>query len=127
MTARTFRAAQQQQSLILALALLLLLGLACWKLWPRSAPSVGAGPPPPPEDPLLTFATPYRNVHPDVKYVGDAACAGCHAPQTKGYREHPMGRSLAPIRSATPLERYDAAAKNPFDALGFHYQIDRRG
>jgi Flp pilus assembly protein TadD len=127
MTARTFRAAQQRQSFLLALGLLLLLGLAGWKLWPRSAPPVNEGPIPPPEDPRLAFATPYRNVRPDVKYVGDAACTGCHASQTKGYREHPMGRSLAPVQSATQLERYDAAAKNPFDALGFHYQIDRRG
>jgi hypothetical protein len=38
-----------------------------------------------------------------------------------------MGNSLAPIQSATPVERFDAAAKNPFDAQGFHYQVERRG
>src|SRR5260370_19135382 len=49
-----------------------------------------------PEDPRLTFATPYRNVRPDVKYVGDAACVRCHARQRKTYRKHPMGLSLPP-------------------------------
>ena len=63
-----------------------------------------------PEDPRLTFVTPYRNVRPDVKYVGDAACVGCHARQAKTYREHPMGRSLAPLAEAVPLERYTVAA-----------------
>jgi Flp pilus assembly protein TadD len=126
MSAGTFRAAPKRQSLVLAVGLLLLLGFVVWMLWSRSAPPGREGPVPV-DDPRLTFATPYRNVHPDVKYVGDAACARCHDLETKSYREHPMGQSLAPVQSATKLERYDAAAKNPFDALGFHYQIDRRG
>jgi hypothetical protein len=81
---------------------------------------------PVPEDPRIAFSTPYRNVRPDVKYVGQEACARCHAQIAKTYRDHPMGRSLAPIQSALPVEQYNAAAKNPFDAQGFHYRIDRR-
>ena len=38
-----------------------------------------------------------------------------------------MGRSLAPIAGAPAVERYDAAAKNPFEAQGFRYQVERRG
>jgi len=47
------------------------------------------------EDPRLTFSTPYLNVHPDVKYVGDAACVGCHAEIAGHYAKHPMGRSAS--------------------------------
>src|SRR5262249_11485162 len=77
-------------------------------------------------DPRLTFPTPYRNVRPEVKYVGDQACADCHREQFASYREPPMGRSLAPVAAAPPGERYDLAAFNPFVASGLHYGIDRR-
>src|ERR1700733_11708621 len=33
---------------------------------------------PPPKDPRVAFATPFLNVRPTVRYVGDEACAGCH-------------------------------------------------
>src|SRR5713101_2102362 len=62
----------------------------------------------PPDDPRLTFATPFLNVRPEVKYVGDETCAGCHEGHAKTYRQHPMGRSLEPIAAATSVERYDA-------------------
>jgi hypothetical protein len=78
------------------------------------------------EDPRWTFPTPYGNVRPEVQYVGAEACVHCHPRQAQTYREHPMGRSLAPIQSAVPVERYDETARNPFDALGFRYQIERR-
>jgi Flp pilus assembly protein TadD len=78
-------------------------------------------------DPRLTFSTPYRNVAPEVAYVGDARCAQCHPNETETYRHHPMGRSLAPVASAPPLEHYDEAAHNPFKAWGFEYQIERQG
>jgi Flp pilus assembly protein TadD len=38
-----------------------------------------------------------------------------------------MGRSLLPVANASPLERYDAAARNPFDAAGFRYTVELRG
>jgi hypothetical protein len=59
--------------------------------------------------------------------VGDEACTGCHVALTRSYRQHPMGRSLAPVAFAAPVERFDQAARNPFDALGFRYQVDRQG
>jgi Flp pilus assembly protein TadD len=110
-----------------AAALVLLVLLAVWKWWPP-----GPSPRPPDArsgsasgDPRLTFATPYRNVRPDVKYVGDAACADCHAGKTRTYRQHPMGQSLALVSAASPVERYDEAAHNPFQVSGFRYQVER--
>ena len=44
--------------------------------------------------------TPWKNAHAGVKYVGDAACARCHADIAESFRRHPMGRSLAPIAEA---------------------------
>jgi len=61
-----------------------------------------------------------------VKYVGDAACAGCHTKHADTYHQHPMGRSLAAVATAAPLERYDAAAHNPFAVGTLTYRIDRR-
>src|SRR5262245_42631004 len=104
---------------LLAFALCAAVGVvALWICWPRASV---------PNDPRLTFVSPYRNVRPDVKYVGSESCAQCHAQHAKTYREHPMGKSLAPVNSATAIERYDEAAKNPFDALGFRYEVKRRG
>src|SRR5437016_3674783 len=51
-------------------------------------------------DPRLSYATPFRNVRPEVQYVGDAACAECHKDVSDAYRQHPMGRSFAPVSSA---------------------------
>jgi hypothetical protein len=77
-------------------------------------------------DPRLTFPTPYRNVRPDVKYVGDQACADCHAELCDSYRHHPMGQAMAPVAEATPIERFEPAASNPFTTLGLHYAVERR-
>jgi hypothetical protein len=107
-----------------AVGFLIVVGLlAAWKWWPRGGASTRSVP----EDPRLTFATPYRNVRPKVRYVGQEVCAGCHPNRTRTYRAHPMGRSLAPVQKATQVERYGAAAKNPFEAQGFRYQVERRG
>src|SRR5262249_31910958 len=51
----------------------------------------------------------------------------CHAKLAGSYREHPMGRSLQPVASASRVEQFDAAAKNPFEALGLRYEIERQG
>ncbi|MCI0459694.1 MAG: tetratricopeptide repeat protein [Gemmataceae bacterium] len=110
---------------------LLSLGLAAawWGGWRERLLSSGrsATESAPLEDPRWTFATPYRNAHPEVQYVGDETCARCHPGHAQTYRQHPMGRSLAPVSSAVPVERYDEAAHNPLDALGFRYHIRRRG
>jgi hypothetical protein len=79
------------------------------------------------EDPRLTYRGPYRNVHPDVGYVGSDACARCHAEITESYRAHPMGRSLAPAAAVAPRQAYDALHNNPFLALGLTFRVDRQG
>src|SRR5262245_58707188 len=65
------------------------------------------------------LASPWRNARPDVVYVGDQACAGCHADHAESYGRHPMGRSLAPLRQAPPLQQFDPPTHDPFEALGF--------
>jgi hypothetical protein len=112
--------------LVLAVgAALALAGLGvAWMWWPdgRSKEPISAVAP----DPRLTFPTPFRNVRPGVKYVGDKVCAECHADLSKSLRQHPMGQALAPVATATPVERYGADAFNPFVASGLHYRIQRR-
>ncbi len=65
---------------------------------------------PPPPDPRLTFPTVFRNVKPDVSYVGDASCADCHGKICTSYHAHPMGRSAELITRAPVIEKYDAGA-----------------
>ena len=77
-------------------------------------------------DPRLTFPTPYRNVRPDVRYVGDRACVDCHRVQAESFRHHPMGQALAPTAEATPIEKYEPAAGNPFAASLLQYAILRQ-
>lgn len=113
--------------IVVAIGLLFILGLfAAWKWWPRGTGSVTKRSSPIPEDPRLTYDTPFLNAKPGVKYVGDEACAGCHRDLAQSYHNHPMGRSLTLVQDATPIERYDAGAKNPFAGLGFTYEIKRR-
>jgi predicted CXXCH cytochrome family protein len=76
-------------------------------------------------DPRLTYPSPYLNVRPEVKYVGDAACAGCHAAHAESYHKHPMGRSFVAAGQASPLERYDSAAHNPFTHGLFTYRVEK--
>src|SRR5262245_53174854 len=108
------------------LALLLLLiagGIAGWWLLDRKGGAVDEAP-----DPRLTYPTRFRNVRPDVQFVGDDACAKkCHSGHAASYRDHPMGRSLLPISQATSIENYDGSAKNTFTAIGFDYRVERRG
>jgi Flp pilus assembly protein TadD len=94
--------------------------LAAWH-W-RHRPPAAAG-----DDPRLTFPTPYRNVRPEVAYVGDEACAGCHGWHAENYHRHPMGRSFAPASQVGSLDRYDAAAHNPFERPGRLFSVERRG
>src|SRR5437588_1386763 len=118
-----------KKRLIVFLVLLAALALAGWLIWKRS-PSADiplASPRPVPADPRLTFPTTYRNVRPEVKYVGDETCASCHGSQTSGYHEHPMAHSMSLVSRAPPIERYDAAAHNPFEKFGFDFQIEHRG
>ena len=83
-------------------------------------------PDPPPPDPRLTFDTPYRNVKPGVKYLGDAACAACHADIDKSFHQHPMGRSAERLTAGGgAIEKFDAAAHASFTAGGFDLSVER--
>jgi predicted CXXCH cytochrome family protein len=64
-------------------------------------------------DPRLTYETPFRNVHPSAKYVGDAACANCHKEIDGSFHQHPMGRSAAFVGQESPLESYGVPSQNP--------------
>ncbi len=77
-------------------------------------------------DPRLAYEGPYRNIHPDVAYVGDASCVNCHPGETASFHEHPMGRSLLPIAQVAPQQVYDKAHNNPFEALGFQFVAERQ-
>lgn len=85
---------------------------------PPTAPAYTPDPPTP--DPRVTADTPYRNVRPGVKYVGDAACNACHTGICKSYHAHPMGRSAELLPQPSPLEKFPppgqvAASVGPFD------------
>ena len=97
-----------------AAGVLLIVLLLAWLWWLRSRQSATRR-----EDPRLTPVAAYRNLQPEVKYVGGDACAECHADKMETYRQHPMGRSTALVSQATHVERYDAAAHNPFEQLDF--------
>src|SRR5262249_49067586 len=75
----------------------------------------------------LALSTPYLNGGPDVRYVGDEVCAGCHLPIAENYHRHPMGRSLAPVSGRLGEERYITRPHNPFEVNGQRYQVELRG
>src|SRR5688500_18857099 len=54
----------------------------------------------PPDEPSPTF----RNVSAPTAYVGDSACAGCHASETAAYRPHAMARSFHRWTADTRVE-----------------------
>lgn len=71
----------------------------------------------------LHYSGPFKNIHPSVKYVGDQSCVGCHDTHLESFARHPMGRAMATMAESTPIENYDLAAKNPFEAGGFRYFV----
>src|SRR5438128_2690225 len=120
----------RQRAWVVLAVVLALGGTATWYWWPpddappaapRNSGSTA------PVDPRLQAAARWPNVHPDVKYVGDQICAGCHGEIARTYRQHPMGRSLSPIQAASAVERLDADAHNPFTAGAFRYEVERQG
>src|SRR2546426_10209436 len=94
-------AGQRQAFMVVSLALVALSLALCMAYFhggrgkqAADEESIGADLPP---DPRLDYSGPLGNVHPSVKYVGDAACAACHAELGQNYRRHPTGTSLAPV------------------------------
>jgi Doubled CXXCH motif (Paired_CXXCH_1) len=96
-----------------------------WWWWRPRVPSAPATPGL--ADPRLAGAAEWPNVHPDVAYAGDEACAGCHATIARSYGAHPMAHSVSPAEAASRIEEFGARARNPFDAGGLRYRVERRG
>jgi predicted CXXCH cytochrome family protein len=115
--------------------LLVLAGAGLWiaRHWHRADPTPApeAAPPNgrarPSEDPRLTYAGPFLNIHPDVAYVGDEKCSECHLDKALSFRRHPMARSLLPVSRIAAGQRYDAGAHNPFEVFGTQFLVERRG
>jgi Flp pilus assembly protein TadD len=80
----------------------------------------------PDDDPRLTFPTPYRNVRPEVRYVGDERCAECHA-EAVSFPHHPMARSLAAASAVADPGADAPSAHNPFEKDGILFGAERRG
>src|SRR6516164_6055263 len=76
----------------------------------------------PPEDPRLSFATPFQNVKPGVRYLGDKACGECHRGITEKYHRHPMGQSITPLAEIQHLERLERETRNPFAAAELEFR-----
>ena len=114
------------------LTMVTLIAIGVWQPW-RVAKLVDETPSPvelkqsATPDPRNTYPTPYLNVRADVKYVGDKACAGCHVAHDQNYHQHPMSRSYSAVAESTAIERFDAAAFNPFDSGGYRYRVEKRG
>lgn len=114
--------------------LILLGGAAGWAAWymvlsPKPPEPVAEVPEPVPDpptpDPRVTFPTPFRNVRPEVRYLGDASCMPCHADVCKKYHTHPMGRSAAFAGQASPLEEYTPAAKPVFRSGPYELRVEQ--
>jgi hypothetical protein len=78
-------------------------------------------------DPRLSYQGPFKNIHPSVNYVGDAACVNCHFGIHDAYRHHPMGRSLTPVAEAKSLPPLGEAHNNPFTAFGSVFHVEKHG
>jgi hypothetical protein len=129
---------QKRITFWLPIGLLAVLALVtAWRWWPRdkssplqpqtSGPPTTAAAPRNSDDSRLTFSTPYRNVRPEVKYVGDKSCARCHAELARSYHEHPMGQSLLSLGDPGSSEQNGATEQADFRAFGFHYRVEQRG
>jgi predicted CXXCH cytochrome family protein len=80
-----------------------------------------------PPDPRRAYAGPYRNIDPDVRYVGDAQCVRCHEDVAESYAHHPMGRSMVPAADLLDRQGDVPDTNNPFTALGRRFQVVRQG
>ncbi|MBM4067401.1 MAG: hypothetical protein FJ271_00445 [Planctomycetes bacterium] len=78
-------------------------------------------------DPRRSYLGPFQNVHPDVKYVGTDACAGCHDDIAGTYLHSPMALSLIPMAQLSGSQSYDKASNNPFLFQESAFRVERRG
>ncbi len=119
---RTRGSSAQRWCLFGAGVLLLLLALGIQHRIRRGASSEQV---PPSSDPRLAYNGPFRNIHPEVRYVGDSRCGDCHARETETYRRHPMGRSLLRVADIGSAVACAASNNNPFRALNSLFTLQR--
>src|SRR5262245_49092628 len=93
------------RAVVIGVAVALLAGGALWQLVIRGKSADAHTPPE--KDPRLTYAGPFQNIHPEVKYVGDAKCAECHEPIAEKFHRHPMGRSIVAAGELDKQLSYD--------------------
>jgi Flp pilus assembly protein TadD len=108
-------------AVVVGLAAVLAAGYGLWR-WKG-----GPADPSRDADPRVVFDTPFLNVKPDVKYVGDERCAACHAEIAGHYRKHPMGRSAATAAKADSVEGFDPKKPAVFTAQGLQYRVEKNG
>ena len=104
--------------LLLAAVLTAILGPRAALVKPRTSRTISAR--------RWDASSPYKNTLPGVKYVGDKACTHCHAEIAETYRQHPMGRSLSPIATATVTGGDERNGRPLFEDQGLEYSIERR-
>ncbi len=102
-------------------------GAIYWFAHGRPQPPDRRAPTDLPPDPRLSYTGPFQNVHPSVQYVGDAKCAECHVDLARTFSQHPMGRSMVPVRAHVGKMPYDREHRNPFDARGVRLWVERDG
>ena len=64
----------------------------------------------------------FRNVSTPTAYLGDSACASCHAAETSAYRQHAMAKSFHPWTPATRIET-PLATPLVHGPTGFSYSV----
>lgn len=107
------------------IVLLIGLGVSAPFWWPGDS---GEPIPTPREvvDPRLTFESEVLNIRPNVKYVGDAACAVCHQTIHDQFATHPMGQSALPMTELAPHEQLGPKFNDSFTRFDITYQVERR-
>lgn len=79
---------------------------------------------PPQGSPRLEVSTAPASDH---EFVGSEVCATCHDRIAETYRQHPMGRSLAPAHEATPIENFDVAEFSPPGSRRYRIELTADG
>jgi hypothetical protein len=70
---------------------------------------------------IVPVTSPYKNAAPGVAYIGDAACARCHAEIAEAFGHHPMGRSMTTVTGVMP-----EVSGTVFEVGDLTYSIERR-
>ncbi|MCS6976494.1 MAG: tetratricopeptide repeat protein [Gemmatales bacterium] len=79
-----------------------------------------------PPDPRLTLESPFLNVRPHVRYVGDAVCASCHQDIADHYAQHSMGQAMYPTEQAPRLEGLSETGSYRFQVGRLMYEVTMR-